>query len=1141
MADFKIGQTVETSTHQHGVVKYVGPIHVSDGIFLGIELPTATGKNDGSVRGERYFTCVPAHGLFVKESSIIRIVSQPAPPTPAAITQPATPRSRPPVAAPRPRPSSVIAPKPAARASTISKRQSVAPSTTYNSLRTPLRKPSITSASTTSAAEPSVRVSHSGSRPSISSTTSQGTLKSSRDTNVETLQTKIRHLERQHSEAQERLKELAQIKDERDRYHSILQKLQTKIQTQHVEAQELKENLKNLQEDNERLFKSQQEHEVDLEDALVDKEMAEERADQAEAEIESLQKRVEERDLELDILREEAELFTTEMTEDQKQEVGYYRLQHENERLRNALVVLKEMTEEKEQDFKATILGLEADASQLEAYESEHAELHERVTQSDAIIEDLKQRLDAANEWEDMVGELSTQNQDFQDRIAEQDLVIEDLENLRELNDELEAQHIEQEADLRDELEAKDIELAEQQKKITEQQTSIAEHEFLVSKFRDLVFDLQSRMTDAESERTMTEAQVKDTAGRFNEVMDLNRRLRAANVHATTKEISSELRILKADETTEQLNMQSLYLETGPREFSASEPIRAYFTAKRITFKTSLESSLIVNLDRQLSYNGGLEEALSRLLCVEAVYHLSNLAVGATRLSSAMAVSSLPQFAIFGPTYEELVAVEKAVDQGLDALKADEVNFAELAASLGRSARIQENVLVTHQEALDRLPEDETSSRFRSIVTSLEYLDATFAVVNTMLRFLASNSEELADEANNVLEQFATPSATCKAALLAAQKVVKTVEALREDSLYPQFPGGLEDVIEYDTGLAKAAHEAAQWAQTAVKAVSISFDQEADSWLPEAEVRNLKLFYWSNQLYSLDTVVSRLTGWNEHASVLMNSIEIEHGPAPWTQKAQEVEAARRKSTEAAVQLQNLTAEHRATVLKIHEREQAIATKELEIEHLVAKNRDIAAKAEDVEALQAELTRRHDKIVELETNRRALTLEMETLRERAARAEQSVQNETASSTLNPTARVEPVEQPSMSRRPPAGLKSMIDALQNENHWLRQRQHADALDRNLKHVFSQMSYARDQEQHKLGIYPEMIDDILDVSWLSDDDEELDAVTPSGVSSQEVGRKMSALALEPVSMGSRLTWEEDYEMLSMIEEEQFSMIYP
>ncbi len=974
---------------------------------------------------------------------------------------------------------------------------------------------------------PASRPSIASSRPSIGSTTSQSAApRASRDNNIETLQTKIRHLERQHSEAQERLKELAQIKDERDRFHSIIQKLQTKCQTQHVEGQELKENIKRLQEDNDRLSRSHQEHEVDLEDALVDKEMAEERADQAETEVESLQKRLEERDLELDILREEAELFTTEMTEDQKQEAGYYRLQHENDRLRNALVILKEMTEEKEHEYKVTILGLEADASQAEAFESENAALQERVAESEAIIEDFKQRLDAANEWEDMVGELSTQNQDFQDRIAEQNLVIEDLENLRELNDELEIQHIEQEEELRTEVETLNLELAEQQKKMIDQEKAITEQEFLVSKFRDLVFDLQSRMTDAESQRSMTEAQVKDTAGKFNEVMDLNRRLRAANVQATIKEITSELRTLRADEATEQLNIQTLYLEAGPREFGASDALRAYFTAKRISFKTSLESTLIVNVDRQMSYKGGLDEALSRLHCVEAVYRLSVLKIGTERLWSAMTIASLPQFATFGPTYQELVAIERVVDQGLDALKADEVNFVELAASLGRSSRIQEGVLVTHQEILSSVPEDETSSRFQSMVAGLEYLDSTFTIVDTMLRSLASNSEELAEKAEEVLENHAPPSATCKVALLAARALMKTVTALRQDSLYPTFSDGLEWIIDNDTELTKAAHQAADWAQNAVRTVSRSFDLENDTWLPGPEVRGLELFNWTNQTYSLDSLTTMLNKWNEHASVLMNSIEIEHGPTPWSQKAQEVEAARRKSNEATVQLQNLTAEHRATLLKIHEREQAIATKELEIEHLVAKNRDIAAKAQDVEILQAELAQRHDKIKDLEVQRKAQALEVEALRERAANSEYSAQHDSEQPALNSAARIDPVDQPPTSRTLPAGLKSIVDALQSQNQWLRQREQAKLFDNDMKNILTQMvPIHEEEEQRKEEV---RLEELLDATCLSEDDDEYDLDKRSSFNGSQAhfGHKISALELGPIKMGSIIVWGQDEE---------------
>lgn len=42
---------------QVAAVRYVGPVHFADGLFLGLELRTADGKNDGSIEGKRYFTC----------------------------------------------------------------------------------------------------------------------------------------------------------------------------------------------------------------------------------------------------------------------------------------------------------------------------------------------------------------------------------------------------------------------------------------------------------------------------------------------------------------------------------------------------------------------------------------------------------------------------------------------------------------------------------------------------------------------------------------------------------------------------------------------------------------------------------------------------------------------------------------------------------------------------------------------------------------------------------------------------------------------------------------------------------------------------------------------------------------------------
>ncbi|XP_060575928.1 CAP-Gly domain-containing linker protein 3-like isoform X7 [Ruditapes philippinarum] len=53
-----------------GNVRYIGPTDFGDGIWVGVELRTAKGKNDGSVQGKRYFSCKNEHGLIVRPNKI---------------------------------------------------------------------------------------------------------------------------------------------------------------------------------------------------------------------------------------------------------------------------------------------------------------------------------------------------------------------------------------------------------------------------------------------------------------------------------------------------------------------------------------------------------------------------------------------------------------------------------------------------------------------------------------------------------------------------------------------------------------------------------------------------------------------------------------------------------------------------------------------------------------------------------------------------------------------------------------------------------------------------------------------------------------------------------------------------------------
>jgi dynactin 1 len=893
------------------------------------------------------------------------------------------------------------------------------------------------------------------------------------------------------------LKELSQAKDERDRFHGIIQKLQTKCQTLHQDVTESRTQTQQLQAEHDKLLRGHEEHEADWEIALLDKEMAEERAEQAESDLEALRSKLEERDMELEILRDEAEMFTTDMSEDEKQEAGYYRLQHENDRLRQALVALKEMTEERERDNKGRVAELESDVSVLESTREENIALQEQIQQNDTIIEHLRAQVDAAAEFEDVSNELTNKNQELEDKISVQDALIRDLESLKELNDELELQHMDEAADLQAEIAAKDSEIQEQAQRIQEQEAVMADHQVLISKFRELVYELQGRMTDAESSRTMTETQAKDTTSRFNEVMDLNRRLRASNQTAVTKDICLGLRQLEAEQATHKL---AILTETGSPDFVKSLPMNTYFAAKGNAVKAALTATLLSTADREMSYNGGLDEALSRLGCVEAVQHLAIIRSDSDRLWSAMDVCDLVSFNTFGPVYEELLAVEKTLDQGLEALAKDEVNFSEIAGSLERTSKIQQAVIASRRDAMSARPEDETIARVQTIVARLDYLSANFSVVNTMLQFLATNAtgllaekasdmvspDEVSDTAQRVLELFSPSSAVIHRAAAAGKKLLTTVEALRRDSLYPHILQGVDDVMEQEAFLKKLAHEAAEWGRNALKIVSSAFQPEASSTWLDVDLENMLQFYWGAEVDRLALTAHQIDTWVEGAALLLNSSEIVHGPSPWSQKAKEMEATRTKASEASVLLETLKAEHKATVLNFVERERIIEDKSLIIEHLEAKYRDASNKVLETEQLRDKVTLAEVEKEELMKQIYAMQGKLEVLRESAVRSDHSeyAQHEPdASNTVKETA-----EQPSTSTVMPAQMKSLLGALQTENHWLRQREHANIFEQNLKHIFGKMRQAERWERIQSGDFEQL------EAWLNDGDELHTSSTPA-----------------------------------------------
>jgi CAP-Gly domain-containing linker protein 2 len=60
------------------MLKYIGKIHVDEGIWCGVKLDGPSGKHDGKVDGVRYFRCPHRYGLFAPLHHVEKILADPS-------------------------------------------------------------------------------------------------------------------------------------------------------------------------------------------------------------------------------------------------------------------------------------------------------------------------------------------------------------------------------------------------------------------------------------------------------------------------------------------------------------------------------------------------------------------------------------------------------------------------------------------------------------------------------------------------------------------------------------------------------------------------------------------------------------------------------------------------------------------------------------------------------------------------------------------------------------------------------------------------------------------------------------------------------------------------------------------------------
>lgn len=800
---------------------------------------------------------------------------------------------------------------------------------------------------------------------------------------IEDLKAKLRVLEKKRIEDREKLNSLDKIKGERDKFERIIQTLQIKYQPQQQEIADLKRQLKEAETRLYNVEEIQAEHESAMELATLDREMAEEMAEVYKAELDALKQKTEELELEVEILREENAEFTKGMSTEERASTGWLQMERNNERLREALIRLRDLSQEQEEELKDQIKSLEEDLREFDTVKEQYAACKETLTQTEAAVEDLREQLNNALGAEDLIESLTEQTMNQSEEIKELKAVIDDLEALKEINDELEINHVQNEKEMQEEIELKDAVIAEQLRQAAQQKEAMEDMEYTLSRFRELVTSLQSDLEDMRASHAVTENESEQLNSRSRAMMDLNMKLQISAAKAQVKTIDLELRRMEAQEAEQHLEIVKLFL---PDSYQADrDSVLALLRFKRLAFKANLLNGFIkerVNGQPHPGHEDDVYEGCG------AIDKLTWVACMCDRFANAMSHCSLDEFAKYEGALYELEPVERALNGWIDGLRRDDLKERQCAAELQRTIALMAHLGEVHIGSDLQSFADDIHMKALLMQSHLESAAVAFATTRAMVqRVVPSGGDGDEDELSQYFSKKAEGVVTqTRSTKVIAGKTVRALEDLKTRSL-SLLPETLEAFEQCEAATAELAdmarrigldlhqllHEEGRTEPYTYAEVQASIQRTAMAAFQASEA---DLF--STYLTKLRVVTSQISDLAALSTDLDQTLEFERSPAPWLLRSQELKALKSVPADAEAEARRLKDElhdaRRAAAL----REEDLSTAQVKIETLEARMRDAHAKASRMAELEREIEGARERAAGLEESLRNQDRELKAL-------------------------------------------------------------------------------------------------------------------------------------------------------------------
>ncbi|RMZ86965.1 hypothetical protein DV736_g5806, partial [Chaetothyriales sp. CBS 134916] len=1103
------GQIVQTQDGRQGVVRYIGSLHIASGDWVGLELPDNSGKNDGSVKGERYFTCPPAYGIFVRKESVVPIVrpangglakprlstvnaadarkrqslmsaaarsggstasrlstmsptklsaassaastprtgtpattartsdsstksrlstagggrasmAPPAPPTKTAarpsvggargresLARPSSISSRQSSAGPRPsvgvakpllRPASkprVAAPARPVAAQPVDNAEpaeaeneeqedavdgpaaahdhvdaSIQPQHKAPSLG-PQDQPDASSASvTTSAAALPAEAGHRlGRSSSLSSRSSRAptvsTTVESRTADrreVETLKAKVRTLEKKALESRDRLKAVDGLQAEKDRFGAIIQTLQKKLKANSDEMAGLRAKYDEAEKRSKQgsaATDAGAEWESRLELANIDREMAEEKAAMHEAELDVLKARHEELELEMEILREENKELAGTMSAEERSSAGWIQLEKESERLRHALLLLRDHSQELEADLRGQIKELELNLDETDKVASKYNETAEKLWRMEEANSHLIEQLDTAEATDDIVVALQAEREQRDALIEQLQKQVQDYEEHIQVADELELFHVEEEKKLHQALDESEAVINEQDRRAKEQDKAIEDLEYSLTKFRDLVHGLQTDIESMRRDRDVSELQAHEMNSKSKAMMDLNLRLQSSATKTQVKMIDYEIGRMQAEQAVTQLEIVELFSHDGYDRM----PVLALLCFKRIKSKAMLVKRVLTDRMRERPHLVQDDP----FVVYEAMEKMSCIALCCDRFVQFIETCSPHEFTRYTGASVELEPVERSVTGWIDALKRDELG-ADSAEYLQRMVGIL-------QDLAEKLIVDSNESKAIELISDTTLLesdvDSTASQLNSIIKAVQGRLGPPKDDNEDSLvldkkmAQFGTKARTIR---YLTGKVIQQLSDLRTSSMcvseaswiaFEEARNSAQQVASFVRSLGNAVladitNPHADDAST-YSSITALMTTTAQSYLhehyPRATPPDDIFAFLSSQLQSLQAKVEDL---QLKASDINSCAEFEAKPAPWISRAKEIKAKKAIDRDIAQELAKLKRQAQEQVLSIAEKDRMIEEQKIKVHVLESRQKDSKESETETKMLKDQL-------------------------------------------------------------------------------------------------------------------------------------------------------------------------------------------